>query len=105
LKQQREARALGKVATKAAFQETARKAYVQARTEISRTRPDGTRGNDIQYIDGELKVTVSNGYDRGRDIYTTDIIVADRQSPTGLHLHVGFDEHGNLLFEHWKENK
>jgi hypothetical protein len=60
-------------------------------------------GRDIQYSDGTFQVKVVSGYSRDDDLYTTDIIIKYLDSPGDLHMHVVFDEQGNMITEHWKQ--
>lgn len=60
---------------------------------------------DTQYNGVDFTVKVQSGYDRDHVCYTTNILVIPRQNnPRGSHQHIVFDEHGNELFNQWREN-
>lgn len=69
----------------------------------ARWNDDGSHGRRLQYQDREVKVEATNGYDRYHDCYTTDVLVYDRTSRTGGHLHIIFDEDGNEIYSRWNE--
>lgn len=77
------------------------KKYQAKREANSRYRPDGSRGRD-EWTDGEFIISVTNGYSRDRDEYTTDVLVIPRDAD-GAKLHVVFDERGNEIVNEWHE--
>lgn len=72
------------------------------RESLSRYRQDGTRGRD-EWIEGNLKISVVNGYSSDYDAYTTDILVIPLDGSTKQKLHVIFDEDGNEIFNEWHD--
>lgn len=70
---------------------------------------DAQTGQDLQFEDGNCKITVKNGYHRGdgRGVggYTTDVLVLDRNSSSGAGWHVVFDENGNVVHQGWKSDR
>lgn len=82
------------------------RAYKDYRREQSRWREGATKrgGHDKQYIDGDVKVLVVNGFSDDENEYTTDIKVIHRDPSIKQHLHVVFDEQGNELVNEWRDN-
>lgn len=91
-----------------------------ARREFNRIRAERQRRNDLitlaiarwiaaagrelQYIDGDAKVQVTSGWSRDHKCDTTDIIVTHRAKGGKEHLHIVFDDYGNVLHESWTGN-
>jgi hypothetical protein len=75
--------------------------YQAKRENNSRYRPDGSRGRD-EWTDGEFTISVTNGYSRDRDEYTTDILVIPHDAG-GAKLHVLFNERGDEILNEWHE--
>jgi hypothetical protein len=61
-------------------------------------------GSHSQYDDGDVKVEIRNGYHRDGDVWTSDIILVDRQSGKE-HLHLVIDEQGKTVHEKWTANR
>lgn len=59
----------------------------------------------IQHEDEDTEVNVKSGFSRDRDTPTSDFIIIDRHSATGGHQHVIYDDKGNEITNHWKENR
>ncbi|MFA4052602.1 MULTISPECIES: hypothetical protein [Mycobacteroides] len=58
---------------------------------------------DFQFDHEGFKVKVTNGHDRRRNQYTTDIIIVDPRDRTG-HWHFIVDEWGNEILNEWRDN-
>lgn len=59
---------------------------------------------ELQYLDGEYRVTVKSGYSFQRGVATTEILIFPRKdNPRGSHWHVVIDESGNELMSEWRE--
>ncbi len=86
--------------------QAALRAYKDSRREQSRWREGSAKrgGHDKQYIDGDVKVLVVNGYSDDTDEYTTDIKIIHRDRRITQHLHVVFDEQGNEIVNEWNDN-
>lgn len=92
----------------AAREENRRKVFGQAalRAYDYRARRQAQRSTDeVQYLDDEVRVVVRNGYSSDRDCYTTEIKVFHRDPNIHEHLHVVFDDRGQIIFENWRADK
>lgn len=59
---------------------------------------------DLQYLDGEYRVTVKSGYGFDQDAATTEILIYPRQdNPSGSHWHIVIDDHGTEIMNEWRQ--
>ncbi len=59
---------------------------------------------DLQYLDGEYRVTVRSGYGFKQDEPTTEILIYPRRdNPSGSHWHIVIDDQGNEIMNEWRQ--
>ena len=59
---------------------------------------------DLQYLDGEYRVTVRSGYSFDRGRATTEILIYPRQNnASGSHWHIVIDDQGNEIMNEWRQ--
>lgn len=59
---------------------------------------------DLQYLDGDYRVTVKSGYGFDQDSPTTEILIYPRRdNPSGSHWHIVIDDQGNEIMNEWRQ--
>lgn len=82
--------------------------YQALREGDSRRKIDPISGGDVhagrsEWRDGDVAISIVDGYSRDYDRYVTDIVLAPTTGPYRGRQHVIIDEQGNVLLNEWHE--
>lgn len=78
--------------------EIVERAYRRVQSKFQPGRPD------LQYLDGDYRVTVRSGYSFDSDAATTEILIYPRSdNPKGSHWHIVINDKGNEIMNEWRE--